>query len=210
MAFRPARISDRIWQGGYVGREEAAQLAADGVDEIINLDHPFDPHFSDLRDLPIRISEVPVDDMAPLGDAGALRICTAMSRALDRRGGRVYVHCNAGLSRSPTAVWLYLVYRGVEPAEASAQIGVAAKHLDAPDPVLVGGLEAGAIRTWRERQRWALWRRHPLRQGEELLAVYGDEAAAAAERERLIGVYTGPAERAGQPPPADWLWIERD
>lgn len=96
----------------------------------------------------------------------------------------MYVHCNAGLSRSPTAVWLYLVASGWAPERASATIAAAAKHLDAPDSILVSELDVDALRAWAQEPRWEVWLR-ATRTHDSLLSVFPTEAAAAAEREAL-------------------------
>jgi hypothetical protein len=181
--FKPARITERILQNGYITEVQAAELQRRGVTHLLNLDLPY-ASTRIVMPAGLTITELLVHDMAPLSADDARRVVAVLQRALDLDGGRVYVHCNAGLSRSPTAVWLYLVASGWEPEQASAVIAAAAKHLDAPDSILVSELDLDALRTWAGQPRWEVWLRG-TKTHDSLLAVLPTEAAAAAERDAL-------------------------
>lgn len=205
--FKPTKITERIWQGGYVGRPEVESLLRHGLTHILNLDFPYDRIHFDLDGLDIHVTEMLVHDMAPMSESDARNICAAIHRAVVIQNGRMYVHCNAGLSRSPTAVWLYLITSGQPPTRASEWIANAAQHLSAPDPVLVSEIDVEALHSWIDEPRWELWRRHPLRQGDELLGTFRSEVDAHAERMRQVERYVSAATRAGQPAPDRWHWI---
>lgn len=202
--FEPARITGRIWQGGYIGRPEAEVLARAGATHVLNLDFPFDRTLADLTGIDLRILEMLVHDMAPLSEQDARRIVAAIHRAMAIERGTIYVHCNAGLSRSPTAVWLYLVSTGWSRDRASDAVAAAAPHLSAPDPVLVSAIDPDGLAAWSREPRWELWRRHPRRQGEELLGTFAEVAGARDEERRQIERYAAAAGRAGEPDPALW------
>ncbi len=63
-------------------------------------------------------------------------------------------------------------------------IAAAAKHLDAPDSILVSELDLDDLRAWAKQPRWEVWLRG-TKTHDSLLAVRPTEAAAAAERDAL-------------------------
>jgi len=58
---------------------------------------------------------------------------------------RVYVHCIAGLNRSPTIAWLYLVACGLLPDDATRMIEMRSPDSIAPHPKLVDARLIGAM-----------------------------------------------------------------
>lgn len=181
--FQPAQITEHILQNGYITEVQAAELQRRGVTHLLNLDLPY-ASTRIVMPAGLVITELLLHDMAPLSTSDARRVVAVLQRALDLDRGRVYVHCNAGLSRSPTAVWLYLVASGRAPDEASATIAAAARHLDAPDPLLVGGLDLDDLRGWARQPRFEVWLRG-TRTHDSLLSVHPTAAAATDEREAL-------------------------
>jgi hypothetical protein len=65
----------------------------------------------------------PVKDFAPKALMVRLAACVAALDRLVTAGHRVYVHCTAGINRSPTVViaWLH-AHRGLPVAAATAQV----------------------------------------------------------------------------------------
>jgi len=181
--FKPARITDAIFQNGYITEKEAAVLQDLGVTHLLNLDMPYG---STKIQMPagLKVVEILLHDMSPMSNDGARRVVAVFQRALQLDGGKIYVHCNAGLSRSPTAVWLYLVSTGWDQGKASETIAAAATHLGAPDPILVHELDVDGLRAWAKEPRWELWRRaehtYP-----SLVRVLASSEAAQAEKKTL-------------------------
>ena len=181
--FKATRITDSIFQNGYITEREAAVLLDLGVTHILNLDLPYGATRVEMP-AGLKVTEILLHDMAPMSQEDVRRVVAVIQRAVDLEGGRIYVHCNAGLSRSPTAVWLYLVATGWDPHQASETISAAATHLDAPDPILVHELELDSLKDWLRRPRWELWRRgektHPC-----LLSIHLTEAEVEKEKTML-------------------------
>ena len=182
-SFSPARITDSIYQNGYITEHEGQVLSDLGVTHLLNLDIPYGST-KIVMPTGLKVVEILLHDMAPMSDEDARCVVAVIQRALDLEGGKIYVHCNAGLSRSPTAVWLYLVASGWDEDEASDAISAAATHLGAPDAILVHELDLVALRTWAKAPRWELWRR-----GEKtypsLIGVFESMELAKVEHERL-------------------------
>ena len=145
MPFNPNRIDDRIYQNGYIGAEEAEVLKSMGITDILNLDlYYFRPER--IEAVGLRIRHLLVNDMYPMTDEMALKVVGEMREALTPPSSKLYVHCNAGTSRSPTAIWLYFLALGIPDSEASKRIESVADYISAPDPILVHKLDLGRIR----------------------------------------------------------------
>jgi len=145
VTFTPNKIDERIYQNGYISADEAAILKSMGITDILNLDlYYFRPER--FMGLGLRIRHILVKDMFPMTDEMAMRVVREIHEALAPATSKLYVHCNAGTSRSPTAIWLYYLALGVSDEEASARIRSVADYLAAPDPVLVHKLDLGRIR----------------------------------------------------------------
>jgi hypothetical protein len=92
-------IPGRLWQSGSVqGREGEGEVLDLGIDYVVNLNG--DPPFSGgggrgpFTELRWQIEDGPLPDREDL-DEVVSRVCSAVSS-----GGRVLVHCAAGLNRS--------------------------------------------------------------------------------------------------------------
>jgi len=143
--FNPNKIDERIYQNGYIGAEEAELLKSMGITDILNLDlYYFRPER--IHAVGLRIRHVLVNDMYPMNDEMALKVVTQFHEALTPPPSKLYVHCNAGTSRSPTAIWLYYLALGIPDAEATERIQSVAEYLTAPDPVLVHKLDLERIK----------------------------------------------------------------
>lgn len=99
-------------------RADIDQLKADfGVTAILNLQTEEDLRYwgidwPDLeayyRDTGLAVRRTPVRDFDPAALRNNLPYCVRELRALVQAGHTVYVHCNAGVNRSPTTIIAYL------------------------------------------------------------------------------------------------------
>ena len=99
-------------------RADIDQLKADfGVTAVLNLQTEDDFRYlgidwNDLethyRDTAITVRRSPVRDFDPASLRENLPQCVAQLDTLVRAGHTVYVHCNAGINRSPSTVIAYL------------------------------------------------------------------------------------------------------
>lgn len=125
-------VTKAIAQGGFPLDEDFDALRQAGVTHLVNLDQPYFGATSlgqaGFTDIIIKM----IPDGRRLPERTALETLHAMHSILCRPGMRVYVHCNAGISRSPTMVWLYLVACGKDPDEV-------ARHIVAGSPSAIPG-----------------------------------------------------------------------
>ena len=137
-AVRPARpqfdaVLPELLVGEYPRVEDLPWLRDEhGVTAVVSLQDDADLaskrlHAADLERacaaLGLRLHRAPVAD----GDADALALrlpaIVERLRALIDGGGRVYLHCNAGYNRAPTAAIAYLhVHRGLSLDDACALV----------------------------------------------------------------------------------------
>ena len=177
--FDPPRITGSIYQGGYITEKQGARLKEIGITHILNLDLPYHSTRVDMSGLGFQVIEILVNDMSPMTGELARKVDAAIQRAVDLEGGELYVHCNAGLSRSPTAVWLYLVAKGWDNSEATRVIAAAASNLHAPDPLLIGSLDLQGLKRWLQSPRWEIW--VEIGGNRTLASIFETEGAARSE-----------------------------
>lgn len=125
-----------------------------GVTGVLNLQTEADFQYAgiDWQDLAayyerlgIEVRRVPVVDFNPGSLRENLPRCVAQLDELVRRGRTVYVHCNAGINRSPSAVIAYLHW--VERHELGEAVWmVTSRH--ACDPYVTAIVQATPV--WEE------------------------------------------------------------
>ena len=115
------RITKVLSFGPFASPERAKDLLAAGVTHVLNVsDGPSvvgagEGSFA-------AVAWVPMSDSQRLERATAVRALDALHELVSVPGAHVYVHCVAGLVRSPTILWLYLIALGVHPRDARAWI----------------------------------------------------------------------------------------
>lgn len=122
---------------------ELQKLANAGVGLIINL-HPREHPSERLAVLGLRQLHLPVKDFTPPTQEQLTQGVAAMREAL-ADGGRVAVHCGAGLGRTGTLVACYLVARGLSADDAIGQVRLARPgSIETPE-------QEAAVRAFAER-----------------------------------------------------------
>ena len=88
--------------------------------EMRALGYPLNQYLRDADELGIKVLHVPVRDMRAPSIDEFLSIFKWIDEAI--KAGRVIVHCNAGIGRSPTIIIGYLMYRGLSLDESMALV----------------------------------------------------------------------------------------
>ena len=109
-----AWVTPRLAVGTAISSDEnMQQLAADGVTHVLGLEHDFNDH-TIVGDTPITVCWLPQpDDFRPKPPEWFEQGVTFIKEALSKDGTRVYVHCLAGIQRSPTMVMAFLGAEGM-------------------------------------------------------------------------------------------------
>jgi protein-tyrosine phosphatase len=137
------RITDRIWQGGYPMSTDFDGLWDHGVRWLFNLDLPY-YEWRELESRGFHIVGVGLKDMGKDRAERWWQALEPLAHADRVLSQGCYVHCNAGVSRSPTLVWLHLVLGGMEAGAARTLITTANPHACPGDPAIMNdGILAG-------------------------------------------------------------------
>ncbi len=127
MSFEPKQITSHIYQGGWLLTQDIPELVRLGVTHILNLDLPYtDP--LPFMEANIALLNVQILDGCLMTPQLVREVMEVIDQSLSSPDHKIYIHCNAGVSRSPTIAWLYLIHIGLSPEEAAAKVK--------PNPIL--------------------------------------------------------------------------
>ena len=118
-------VTERIAVGGEIScKADVDQLVAEGITHVIDMRAEFDD--DTLNDHRITILWLPQVDDGTMRPPGQYRkgIQFALP-ALSLANTKVFLHCSAGLNRSPTMCYAILRAFGLPPAEAISRIRAA-------------------------------------------------------------------------------------
>ena len=156
-------ITSCISQGGYPDDADFQRLRDAGITHLFNVDLPYLDSDA-LKQMGFSgVLWKPIIDGRRIPDTDALSCLDALHEALQLPQSRVYVHCHAGIQRSPTILWLYFIACGLSPDEARDLIIRSSKHAAAPYPALCDVTLVNVIKDHGKRNYL------PLRRAEILL-----------------------------------------
>ena len=121
MALEPKQITSQICQGGWLLNQDIPELVQLGVTHILNLDLPYSDPLPFIE-ANITLHNVPILDGCLMTPQLVREIIEVIDKSLSSPNHKIYIHCNAGVSRSPTISWLYLIHIGLSPEEATAKV----------------------------------------------------------------------------------------
>ena len=112
-------LPDRLWVGSYFVSDHVKQLKLMGMTTVLSMQTDEEiAHFgisirklaTTCRDAGIALCRTPTRDFDEEALLVSLPACVAeLENALQERWSRVYLHCTAGINRSPTAAAAFLV-----------------------------------------------------------------------------------------------------
>jgi hypothetical protein len=139
------RIADSIWLGPFASPERKQALTSANITHILNVSEA--PSVLSIADGPFRnVVWHPIVDLELMMQASATDCLMSLHSMVSEPSARVYVHCIAGLNRSPTIAWLYLVACGLLPRDATLMIEKRAPDSIAPHKKLVDAKLIDAVR----------------------------------------------------------------
>ena len=126
-------INDQLLVGAYPQTPEAIRFLREeeGVTGVLNLQSDKDLYRRGIHwqamgrlytSLEMEVLRVPIIDMDPGDFEKNLGEAVRQLTYLCDRHPRVYVHCNVGINRSPTAILAYLVSQGMGVEEAESTL----------------------------------------------------------------------------------------
>ncbi len=110
------RITECLSVGPFASPERGAALRAAGVTHVLNVSDG--PSVVTSAAGFVEVAWVPLEDSRRLTPALLREAIDALHRLASAPGAHVYVHCVAGVLRSPTVLWLYLIALGIPPKDA--------------------------------------------------------------------------------------------
>jgi protein-tyrosine phosphatase len=125
------RITEHLYVGGRLKPYDWGTLAGQGITVNVSLLGETQDQF--LGATPEVSLWLPTPDFVGPG-VGAIRIAVPFIQAMTQQGRRVYVHCYAGMGRSPTVAIAYLYASGM-----SLEAAVALMELRRPATTLNDG-----------------------------------------------------------------------
>ena len=112
-------IPSRLWVGAFIQPQDVRLLARNSITTVLSLQSGEDLASCGIqleklrnayRDAGIELRRSPVRDFDRDSLAACLPSCVAeLEKALQPRQTRVYLHCTAGINRSPTVAAAYLI-----------------------------------------------------------------------------------------------------
>jgi hypothetical protein len=111
------RITECLSVGPFASAQRAEKLLAAGVTHVLNVSDGASEIGASEHGFR-GVAWVPMSDSQRLPPATAIRALDALHSLVRAPGAHVYVHCVAGMVRSPTILWLYLIALGVPTDDA--------------------------------------------------------------------------------------------
>ena len=138
-ADRLYMITRSISQGPFPSVADCKDFRQAGITHLFNVDREYSRR-ADIDALGFAgIAVYPIEDGRRIPDQQMLDCLAALNAILVQPDTHVYIHCRAGVGRSPTVLWLYLVACGLEPGDAKLFIKSRAPYSSPGESTLCDG-----------------------------------------------------------------------
>ena len=121
MVLEPKQITSRIYQGSWPQVRHIPELVQLGITDILNLDSPYEDPLPFLE-AGITLHHLFIRDACLMTPQLARDAIAIIDKSISTHGRKIYIHCNEGVSRSPTVAWLYLIHKGISFEDAAAKV----------------------------------------------------------------------------------------
>ena len=145
-------VEANIFQSRYISPSDIAPLKSLGITHILNLTDCQHLFLDELIESGFVVKHIYLEDCVPIDNETAVEIVDYIHESVRNPENKIYVHCIAGINRSPTAIWLYLLSKGYSEQDAAAKIMSGQKNLVVPDVVLVSILNLDLIKNRHNTQ----------------------------------------------------------
>ena len=122
-----SRVTESLYVGPQYRASGKRALLREGITHVVNLRSEFDDKAHGLTlagDDSTHYCYLPTVDDHPISDDHIVRGIAFIDNAI-KDGGRVYIHCSAGVGRAPSLAAAYLISRGYNTLDALALIAKA-------------------------------------------------------------------------------------
>ena len=121
MVLEPKEITSCIYQGSWPQARHIPELVQLGITDILNLDSPYEDPLPFLE-ADIMLHHLFIRDASLMTPQLVRDAIAIIDRSISAHSRKIYIHCNEGVSRSPTIVWLYLIHKGISPEDAAVKV----------------------------------------------------------------------------------------
>ena len=143
-----SRVTDHLLVSGQYGKRGWRRLQEEGVTAVVNLRDEYDDRAAGIA--PKTYLYLPIIDNTPPTMEQLKKGADFISKEIDA-GGKVYIHCAAGVGRAPTMAAAYLVQTGMPPHAAWQTIRNVRPFIR-PTPAQVAQIEAFAAQSQAKAQ----------------------------------------------------------
>lgn len=113
--FRFSRVTPQLYVAGQYNQRGWLRLQREGISAVVDMRYEFDDKEAGIA--PSQYLYLPVVDNTPPTPEQLKRGVDFITAEIDR-GGKVFIHCAAGVGRAPTMAAAYLVSQGLSSHDA--------------------------------------------------------------------------------------------
>lgn len=137
-------VDGQVWRGAAPTTDGYRGLAAAGVGTVVDLraEEGLEGDFQTVRDLGMKLVHIPVrDGQAPSTD----EVAAFLTATREAGGGKVFVHCGAGVGRTGAMVGAYQIAKGEVDGSRALRQNLAVGPPSLEQMVFVAGMDQARV-----------------------------------------------------------------